>query len=88
MEQITGYSLNEFYNNNISLIDLYHPEDKEMAKRAIYVALKTRGTYTVKARIIHKTGKIVNIKEYGGAIVVNDKIQYIEGVIILAPENN
>ena len=37
---------------------------------------------------IHKTGKIVNIKEYGGAIVVNDKIQYIEGVIILAPENN
>lgn len=86
MEQITGYSINDFYENKISLVDLYHPDDKEIAKRAVYHALKERGTYTIKVRIIHKTGKIVNIEEYGGTIVINDKIAYIEGVVIAIPE--
>ena len=87
LEQITGYSLNDFYTNKISFVDLYHSEDKEMAKRAIYIALKTRSTYTIKSRIIHKSGKIVTIEEYGGTIVINNRIAYIEGVVIAVPEN-
>ena len=58
-----------------------------MAKRAIYIALKTRSTYKIKSRIIHKSGKIVNIEEYGGTIVINNRIAYIEGVVIAVPEN-
>ncbi len=82
IEKLTGYHRDEFMFNKISLLDLYHPEDKERIRDLINEALQNKKPYQITCRLIKKDGSFVWIEEYGEGVVINGKTTYIEGVLI------
>ena len=82
IEKLTGYHRDDFMNNKISLLDLYHPDEKKELRFIIEEALQNRKPYKVTCRIRRKDGNYVWIEEYGEGIIINNTIAYIEGVLI------
>jgi PAS domain S-box-containing protein len=82
IEKLTGYSKEEFLTNRIKLSDLYHPEDKQKALTIIEKAVKNKKSFVITCRLIKKDGSEVWIEEYGEAIVMNNKVEYLEGVLL------
>ena len=69
-------------SNKLSLLDLYHPDEKEKLRFIIDEALHNRKPYKVTCRIRQKDGNYVWIEEYGEGIIINNEVAYIEGVLI------
>lgn len=82
VEKLTGYSRNEILDNNFKVHNLYHPEDREIALKTIQTALEKNTPYKITCRIIKKNGDVVWIEEYGEGILKDNKVEYIEGVLI------
>jgi PAS domain S-box-containing protein len=82
IEKLTGYSKEEFLTNRIKLSDLYHPQDKQKALTIIEKAVKNKKSFVITCRLIKKDGSEVWIEEYGEAIVMNNKVEYLEGVLL------
>jgi len=82
IEKITGYSKEDFFAKKISLTDLYHYDDKKNVVAVIENAVQNKKSFVITCRLIRKNGSIIWIEEYGEAIVINDKVEYIEGVIL------
>ena len=82
IEKLTGYHRDEFMFNKISLLDLYHPDDKIRIREVIDTALQNQKPYQITCRLIKKDGSFVWIEEYGEGVVINGKTTYIEGVLI------
>ena len=82
IETLTGYSKEDFFTNRIKLSDLYHPEDKQKALTIIEKAVKNKKSFVITCRLIKKDGSEVWIEEYGEAIVMNNKVEYLEGVLL------
>ena len=82
IENLTGYKPDDFLKNNISIIDLLHPDDKErvMNQQQLLIENKTKihSTY----RIINKQKQVVWVEEFGDIIYKNGKIEYIEGIFL------
>lgn len=82
IEKLTGYHRDDFMSNKVSLLDLYHPDEKEELRFRIDEALHNRKPYKVTCRIRRKDGNYVWIEEYGEGIIINNEVAYIEGVLI------
>lgn len=82
IERLTGYTKEDFMENKITLYDLYHPDDKETVLKQIAKAVKNKEPFLVTARLIRKNGSFVWIEEHGEAIIIDENIEYIEGVLI------
>lgn len=82
IEKLTGYHRDDFMNNKISLLDLYHPDEIADLREKIDDALQNRKPYKVTCQIKRKDGKYVWIEEYGEGIIINNEVAYIEGVLI------
>ncbi|WP_221259152.1 PAS domain S-box protein [Flavobacterium okayamense] len=82
IEKLTGYSKKEFFDNKIALYDLYHPEDKDEALEKVATAVKNKKPFIIRCRLIKKDGSIVWIEEYGESILIEGKIEYLEGVLL------
>ena len=82
VEELTGYSKESFMKNKISLVDLYHPDEKEGVEKYIENSIQDRKPFQITTRLCKKNGQFVWVEEYGEAIIINNEIAYIEGVII------
>ena len=82
IEKLTGYPKSEFLNNNLSFIDLIHPEDKTSTIAAQKDAIENKRAIHLIYRIIHKDNHIVWVEEFGDAIYKDGKIAFIEGIFI------
>ncbi|WP_162523799.1 PAS domain S-box protein [Flavobacterium sp. LMO8] len=82
IEKLTGYHRDDFMSNKISLLELYHPEEKDELRIIIDKALQKKQPYKATCRIRKKDGSYVWVEEYGEGIVINNEISYIEGVLI------
>lgn len=82
IENLTGYSKQEFLNNSRNYIDLIHPEEREKIivdhRNAIKNSAKIHHTY----RIFNKNNEIVWVEEFGEVVKRGDEIVYIEGIFI------
>ena len=76
IEQLTGYHRDDFMSNKLSLLDLYHPDEKEKLRFIIDEALHNRKPYKVTCRIRRKDGNYVWIEEYGEGIIINNEVAY------------
>ena len=81
-EKLTGYSKQDFFTEKVKLHELYHPEDKEKALREIEDAIENKKSFLVTSRLIKKDGSVIWIEEHGEAVMVNNNIEYLEGVLI------
>ncbi|KIX20999.1 hypothetical protein SY27_09480 [Flavobacterium sp. 316] len=82
IEKLTGYSMADFFEGDVKLLDLYHPEDREKAIKEIDIAVKNQKAFLVTSRLIKKDGTIIWVEEHGEAILIDNKIEYLEGVLI------
>ncbi|NHN27948.1 PAS domain S-box protein [Flavobacterium jejuense] len=81
-EKLTGYSKEDFFSERVRLHQLYHPDDKAKALQEIDKAIKEKKSFLVTSRLIKKDGTEIWIEEHGEAIIVNDVVEYLEGVLI------
>ena len=82
--KMTGYSEEEL--NKIPFIQLIHPEDRELVRRAITIAIDENKDFDLEYRIIHKDGDIRWVNEIGRAVHAMDgSIAFIDGVGIAYP---
>ena len=88
IEQVTGYSADEFNSKNIKWKDVVIHEDLEAARETFVTALKTDKSYVREYRIESKQGRIHWIQERG-QIICNDKrkIEYVSGVFFDITDN-
>src|SRR6476660_2692308 len=58
VEDVTGYTPDDFISRRIDYIDIMLPEHREATRRAILTAVQQRRTYEDEHRIRHKNGSI------------------------------
>src|SRR5713226_2221963 len=81
IEDVTGYTPDDFTSRRINYIDIMLPEDRGATREAILTALKERGTYEDEHRIRHKDGSIRWIWARGHGVFAPDgSLRFIEGL--------
>jgi len=81
-EKLTGYSKEDFFTEKVRLHELYHPDDRNRALLEIDKAIQNKKSFLVTSRLIKKDGSVIWIEEHGEAIMVDDNVEYLEGVLI------
>lgn len=82
IEKLTGYTKELFLNNEISYLDIIHPEDRERVVKDQKYALDNNQKIHFIYRIIHKDERIVWVEEFGDVITKNNQVEFIEGIFI------
>ena len=82
IEKLTGYPKSDFLTNNLSFIDLIHPEDKEKTLQSEQDAIENERPIHSVFRILRKNKEIVWVEEFGDVIYKDGKIAFIEGIFI------
>ena len=83
IEELTGYSKNEFLQGGLSFFDLYHPNDVEFIKPFANDDAINEGSFHVTYRIRHKSGEWRWVDEWGTGVLDDaGNVQYLEGVMI------
>ena len=65
IEDITGYKLEDFLDRKVKWLDIVYDKDKEIARYAVRLALKTDKYYLAEYRIVKKSGDLSWIKIRG-----------------------
>ena len=77
IEDLTGYSREDFMNGTVTFFDIYHPDDLSIVTASFV------GQFRITYRIYHKSGEIRWVDEWGTGIEESDgKVKFIEGVLI------
>lgn len=82
IEKLTGYPKSDFLTNNLSFIDLIHPEDKEKTLQSEQDAIENGRPIHSIYRIVRNNKEIVWVEEFGDVIYKEGKIAFIEGIFI------
>lgn len=82
IEKLTGYPKLDFLSNQLSFIDLIHPEDKLSTIAAQKNAIDNKIPIHLTYRIIHKDNRTVWVEEFGDTIYKDGKIAFLEGIFI------
>ena len=81
VEDLTGYSADEFTSRQLHYDDIMLPEDRQMTREAVFTALRERRMYEVEHRIRHKDGSIRWIWARGHGVFAPDgSLRFIEGL--------
>ena len=81
IEELTGYSKEDFNSGRLRWIEIILPEDREECQRVFRQALKTTGAYVRQYRIRHKQGHILWIQARGQIIRdAQNRIDHVYGV--------
>ena len=80
VEELTGYSKDDFINDRISFVELYHPDDAEAIVPLVEEALGARLPFHLEYRLRRKDGTYVWIEESGvGVFDSSHELKYLEG---------
>lgn len=82
IEKLTGYDKAEFLENNLWMMDLVHPEDKEIIMKDSARSISNGEPFHQVFRLKRKSGEYIWVEEFGDAILKDGKIAYIEGILI------
>lgn len=81
IENLTGYKKEEFLENKIFLIDLVHPDDTQMVIDLNTNSLKKQEPFHLTYRLRKKSGEYIWAEEFGDAVIKDDKVEFLEGII-------
>ena len=82
IENLTGYSKNDFLDQKIHFKDLIHSQYFEFVRNEIEIALNKKTAFNFEYQIIRKDGSLIWVEEFGDAIYKDQKVIYIEGIFI------
>lgn len=87
IEELTGYSKEEFDSRRLKWVDLILPEDIPPIKKAFLLCLEDDRTYYREFRIRTKDGRLLWIQDRGQAVCDPEgKVDYVSGVFFDATE--
>lgn len=81
IKSITGYAPAEFISNSISIVALFHPDDKDYIFSLIEKAIHDRISFQLEYRIKHKSGDWRWIEGVGAGVYNEHGLVMIEGFI-------
>lgn len=81
IENLTGYKKEDFLENRVFLVDLVHPEDTQMVIDLNTNSLKMRQPFHLTYRLRKKSGEYIWVEEFGDAVIKDDKVEFLEGII-------
>jgi PAS domain S-box-containing protein len=82
IEDLTGYSKEEFEAQGLKWTDLILDEDLEGARQAFVEGIKSDQTYVREYRIRHKDGRIIWVQGRGRIFLNHEgKVEHIQGVL-------
>lgn len=79
---LTGYTPDDFLQNRISFIDLYHPDDRATIIAQANRCIAARQPYQMEYRLRHRNGTWRWVEERGQAVFNPDgSLRFLEGTI-------
>lgn len=81
VKELTGYSDQEFLDDKISFVELYHSDDHELIVAEVEAALNDRRPFRLRYRIWHRSGEFRWIDEVGIGVWRDGELAYLEGVL-------
>jgi len=78
---LTGYDKQEFLEDRVSLVDLYHPDDAADVSQQVGEAISLKIPFKVTYRIRHRSGKWRWVEEIGVGVFQDDVLLYLEGFV-------
>ncbi|MCB0344745.1 MAG: PAS domain S-box protein [Bdellovibrionales bacterium] len=81
VKDLTGYTKEEFLNDQVSFIELYHPDDYDRVFGSVDAALREHQAFTLEYRIRHKDGSWRWVYEIGAGVYKGDSLCYLEGFL-------
>lgn len=85
IEDLTGYSKEEFLHNGLSFFDLYHPDDLQNMPTPDENNITdiNRSPFHITYRIRHKSGEWHWVDEWGTGVESSDGgVEFLEGIMI------
>jgi len=81
VEQLTGYGKDDFLENRISFVNLYHPDDAPSIAPVVEQACERREPFHLIYRIRKRDGQWRWIEEYGVGIYSQGNLLFLEGFL-------
>ncbi|HBZ93241.1 MAG TPA: histidine kinase, partial [Pseudomonas sp.] len=83
VQNLTGYSAEDFIERRCSIADLYHPDDYQPTAEKVALAVEQGSNYTVEYRLFDREGREHWIWESGSAVCDEQGVpHWIDGVLI------
>ncbi len=79
---ITGYRANDFINNaRISFGQIILPEDLQMVRKELSLAVSEKRPYSLEFRIKHRDGRVIWVHENGQPVMdASGEVLYLDGI--------
>ena len=77
--KITGFTNDDFLENRINFVELYHPEDAERIIQTVNTALNNQEPFHLIYRLRNKDGNYCWIEEWGTGVWDGKKLLFLEG---------
>ena len=81
VEELTGYPKEDFLQDRISFVELYHPDDASEIAPVVDEAIAHRRSYELTYRIKHRDGQWRWIYEVGIGVFHQDRLAFLEGFL-------
>lgn len=81
VEELTGYPREDFLNDRVSFVELYHPEDAAGVPEQVQAALAARRPFELKYRLRRRDGQWRWVEEVGVGVFGDEGLEYLEGYI-------
>lgn len=81
VEGLTGYTREQFMADEVSFVELFHPDDASEITPTVNAALARRESYHLRYRIRHRDGAWRWIEEVGVGVFHDDELVYLEGFL-------
>ncbi|QOG93154.1 PAS domain S-box protein [Flavobacterium columnare] len=82
IENLTGYTREEFLEGKVYLIDLTHKEDKAKVVYENKRAFEGNIPFQLIYRIKKKSGEYIWIEEFSDTVIKDGKVSYIGGILV------
>lgn len=80
---LSGYRATEFLPPaKRTWASIIHPDDRDQVERDVEDAISVREPFTLEYRILHRDGRIRWVYEQGRAVMEQDQILFLDGVIL------
>lgn len=81
--ELTGEPAPRFLSDELSFVELYHPDDREMVLREVAAAVEEWRPFHLEYRLRHADGDFRWIEERGQGVFDRDgQLQYLEGTLV------
>ncbi len=82
VEELTGYATSEFLADQVSFVQLYHPNDASHIYAEVEAALRERRQFHMEYRLQHRDGGWRWVEERGqGVYEPNGQLRFLEGTV-------